>query len=189
MSLKSVAKILFFNLLSVLVFSFVQGQTSGESARKALKEEVRKIEAQCDFSKVRVYCKNGDENYQASSWGANRVVRHELFDKLNVWASDLAQSWADTILEGPYKSSGDTELSRIVEIRKNGKTALFRITYFEEAYHAESCSDVPSTFSEKGNCETGVIVESSFIDKTATHSVRSSEKARFVPVKKQDGLK
>ncbi|MGE3759301.1 MAG: hypothetical protein AB7H97_16165, partial [Pseudobdellovibrionaceae bacterium] len=154
---------------------FLSVLSLAETSKKELREEVKTIEALCDFSKARVYCKKSPEALKAYSWGATRVNDHKQFEVFSEIAFELAQLWADTILEGPYQAEGDTELLRIVEIQKEGKTVIYRITYTESAYNAESCAD--SQAPSKMSCVSGKIIETSYLDKTLRVHTRGKEKA------------
>ncbi|WP_413289134.1 hypothetical protein [Bdellovibrio sp. HCB337] len=77
-------------------------------------------------------------------------------------ASNQAQVWGDTILEGDYYSDGNTRLDRVSSLFENGQLIGYQITYSEGAWYTGEC-DFNGEESSLKDCAPGRIKESSFV--------------------------
>lgn len=87
-------------------------------------------------------------------------------------AKKQAQIWADTILEGDYAAAGNTRLDRVEavyeKVQDQEKLVAYRILYSEKAWYVADCDPRKS----KESCESGRIVEASFVSPSATSWMR-----------------
>lgn len=122
-----------------------------------INKTLNKIENACEY-KIRVACKAplGARNFKEG-----KLLEHPEYKKFKKQAVELAQVWADTILEGPYISISDTELIGLSEIYENGRLIAYRITFKEDAIDTDSCQGGENVNPEKDpTCERGYIAES-----------------------------
>ncbi len=79
-------------------------------------------------------------------------------------ASDQAQIWGDTILEGDYVSFGPTRLDEVKAIFRSGEIVGFRILYSEGAWFTAQC-DYDGSQKSLAACQAGRISEGSFVSR------------------------
>ena len=83
--------------------------------------------------------------------------------KLEAVARDQANIWADTILEGPYEADGATRIDRVEVLSLDQKPIAYRITYSERGWFVGDCEYDYSNRDLLKKCQTGRVVESSFV--------------------------
>lgn len=77
-------------------------------------------------------------------------------------ASAQAQIWGDTILEGDYAASNDTQIDHIDALTRLGAVIAYRIVYSQQAWNTSTCSYTGRP-KELDQCEEGRIREASFV--------------------------
>lgn len=89
-------------------------------------------------------------------------------------ATDQAQVWGDTILEGDYHSDGETRLDKVSSLYENGQLIGYQITYSEGAWYTGEC-DFDGNESSLQGCAPGRIKESSFVSPNFTDFFRDDD--------------
>ena len=100
------------------------------------------------------------------------VIDPAVLETFSAVAKKQAQIWADTILEGDYSSAGDTRLDKVEavyeKVQDQEKLVAYRILYSEKAWYVADCDPRQG----RDMCESGRIVEASFVSPTATSWMR-----------------
>lgn len=95
-----------------------------------------------------------------------KLLANETLAVLKKVASQQAQIWGDTILEGDYYSSGITRLDNVLAFYNNGQLVGYKIQYSEKAWYTGDCDFDGSRKSLKG-CKAGRISEGSYVSSDA----------------------
>lgn len=78
-------------------------------------------------------------------------------------ATQQAQIWGDTILEGDYYAAGNTKLEFVDRIYKDNQLIAYRITYSETAWDTSNCRFNSYTKAGLETCKKGRILESGYV--------------------------
>lgn len=94
-----------------------------------------------------------------------KLISSDFFRLLLKISVDQASIWADTILEGDFEAKGDTQVSKISAIIKDGHLMAYRVTYKETAWYTgdPSCRFEYNNYDSFQNCEQGYISESTYV--------------------------
>jgi hypothetical protein len=171
-------------LLSVLTTALLVCVTTvqadaGADGSKNFEKHIQAYQQSCasggcriPFSERSAYAVNESDKSQLDA--ATRVLLEKV-------ATEQAQIWADTILEGDYQADGKTQLDRVFAIFENGQFLGYKITYSERAWFIGECDydyDRPESLNQ---CHEGRIEESSFVSPDfATYFRDESDLADFV---------
>lgn len=124
---------------------------------KTFSEQVRQAQASCSGSPDCVL-----QGYQVSKLydGTKAAPGIEvLLPRFQSIAADQASIWGDTILEGPFDADGQTALTSVEGVYKNGDLVAYHITYMERAWR----------LTDEGNHgSAGSIFESSYVSPSFT---------------------
>lgn len=101
-----------------------------------------------------------------------------FFVNLRSRAFDLAQVWADTILEGDYLADGNTQLEKVEVLKKEGQVFGYRVQYFERGWYIGQCEFNEQDLSTLAKCDEGKISESAYFN--ADLSLFYRDPAHFV---------
>lgn len=97
-------------------------------------------------------------------------------EKFQHVATEQAQIWGDTILEGDYQADGRTELDRVEELKIEGELVAYKITYSERSWDTSICTYPGNRDgSALDQCQEGRIVESSFVSPDLSSWTRDPE--------------
>jgi hypothetical protein len=77
-------------------------------------------------------------------------------------ATEQAQIWSDTILEGDYAAEGNTRLDEVIAIYKKNTLQGYKFTYSEKAWMISDCDFDEQSQESLNACLQGRIVESSY---------------------------
>jgi hypothetical protein len=78
-------------------------------------------------------------------------------------ASEQAQIWGDTILEGDYEADGKTELDHVDALSLDGRLIAYRLVYSERSWETSVCTFPANRDSSAlSRCQEGRIHEASF---------------------------
>jgi hypothetical protein len=77
-------------------------------------------------------------------------------------ATEQAQVWGDTILEGDYAAEGNTRLDEVIAIYKQNTLQGYKFTYSEKAWMTSDCDFDGQSQESLNACLQGRIVESSY---------------------------
>lgn len=141
---------------SVLVAVFAVTTAHAAASQASMNKMLNRIENLCDY-KVRIACKAplGARNYKGG-----KLQEMQDFKKFQDQANEYAQVWADTILEGPYISIGETELINVAEIYDDAHLVAYRITFQEPGIDTDSCQGPNKNPEKDPTCTHGFIMES-----------------------------
>lgn len=103
------------------------------------------------------------EDLYSGSGGSSSDLSPEILSRLKDVAEDQAFIWGDTILEGDYVADGKTQLDRVEGVYLNQELVAYRITYSERAWYIGDCAYEDMTHESFEGCESGLIVESSYV--------------------------
>lgn len=96
-------------------------------------------------------------------------------------ASEQAQIWADTILEGDFVADGKTRLDEVQGLYKHKTLIGYKITYSERAWDTAYCSYDGIHEETLRGCAEGRIVESSYVSTDYAYAFYTIDSgARFV---------
>lgn len=82
--------------------------------------------------------------------------------QVEVAATQQAQIWGDTILEGDYVADGKTQVDEVIAVYKNNILQGYRLTYSEKAWMITECDFDHENLDSLNSCTPGRIVESSY---------------------------
>ncbi len=106
----------------------------------------------------------------------NSISQEGLYQTLTHVATEQAQIWADTILEGDYLAAGDTQLDQVYALYENDILIGYRITYSEQAWALSQCDYYQATALNRKeallSCAEGRITEASFVSPAFTTFIR-----------------
>lgn len=111
-----------------------------------------------------------------------RTLPYDIQRTLINLASDQAQIWGDTILEGDYAADGKTQLDAVVLIKKQSTLIGYSIRYSERAWYTGDCNYTYNNPQSLKKCREGRIHEVSFVSTDMSHAeVDENQFAEFVP--------
>lgn len=107
------------------------------------------------------------------SQGDSTSVDPKEIQRFTEIASDQAQIWGDTILEGDYQADGNTELDTVERLEMNGQFIGYRIFYSEKAWETANCeyNGEPDTLE---GCTEGRIQEGTIVSREKNNWTRDS---------------
>lgn len=98
----------------------------------------------------------------------------EQFGKISKVASDQAQIWGDTILEGDYEADGRTIVDHVDALTgANGQLVAYRAIYSQRGWDTSTCVlDGPRTEETLKACDQGRIQEATYVSPDMMSYVR-----------------
>lgn len=146
------AKIL-LTLTSLLLFATPSFAGIPTNELKQLRENIEGLNRAC----ARGTCKAPFEKVELANLPPEQIAPFQEI------ATDLAQVWSDTILEGDYHADGKTYVDSITALYIDGKIFAYRIHYFERAWYVGNCEFNPENPESLSLCDEGRITESSYV--------------------------
>lgn len=147
--------ILFLGLQLLASFSLANYSYADvpNSQLKELREEIEILNRAC----ARGTCRSPFQRQELVEIPPHQMA---IFQEI---ATDLAQVWGDTILEGDYHADGNTQIDSILALYKNGEVFAYRIHYFERAWYLGNCDYNSQDPDSLRDCEEGRITEGTYI--------------------------
>ena len=156
-------KILIVISLGLLNSSILLADNLGGSQKidQAFRKEVSKISELCKATSCQEpYTKKIEFHHSRK-----KTIDAKFKKTMESIATEQAQIWGDTILEGDYVADGKTRLDQITGLYKNDKLIGYLIRYSEMAWNTSSkdCQYHSSEDENLEGCTQGRIIESSYV--------------------------
>lgn len=149
------ARIVFFALqiMATLGFANYNYADVPGTQLKELREEIEILNRAC----ARGTCKAPFQRLELIELNPPQMAQFQEI------ATDLAQVWGDTILEGDYYADGNTRIDSILALYKDDKVFAYRIHYFERAWYLANCDFKSQNLESLRSCDEGRITESTYV--------------------------
>lgn len=146
-------KIIFLLLFPAIVWA------SPEDTQR-LKDVVQQIKQSCTAASCEAPFSQ-ETLYSRSSRVRSPKYTSETHENFRQAASDQAQIWGDTILEGDYYAAGHTRVDAVVAVYKDETLIAYHYLYSEKSWDTSTCEFSGRRDTLK-DCTAGRIAESSY---------------------------